>query len=103
LKDIQNNVKVTTELLMVDGGEHGGSWAARIKGVPINEGSNISRRVKSVLLTVVLCTEKPSRSSFIFYAGLEGLGGLDLETDEDENVCDNSFCSLRLLNNTSGH
>jgi hypothetical protein len=42
LKDTENNVKVTTELLMVDGGEHGGSWAARIKGEPINEGSNIS-------------------------------------------------------------
>jgi hypothetical protein len=42
LKDRENNVKVTTELLMVDGGEHGGSWAARIKGEPINEGSNIS-------------------------------------------------------------
>jgi hypothetical protein len=41
LKDRENNVKVTTELLMVDGGEHGGSWAARIKGEPINEGSNI--------------------------------------------------------------
>ncbi|KAI0287922.1 glycoside hydrolase family 63 protein [Russula brevipes] len=66
LKDEQNNVKVTTELLMVDGGEHGGSWAARIKGEPIDE-------------------EKPSRTSFIFYAGLDGMGGLDLETDEDEN------------------
>ena len=42
LNDSQNNVKVTTELLMVDGGEHGGSWAARIKGEPINEGSNTS-------------------------------------------------------------
>ena len=41
LKDTENNVKVTTELLIVDGGEHGGSWAARIKGEPINEGSNI--------------------------------------------------------------
>ena len=41
LNDSQNNVKVTTELLMVDGGEHGGSWAARIKGEPINEGPSI--------------------------------------------------------------
>jgi len=38
LKDSKNNVQVTTELLMVDGGEHGGSWAARIKGKPIIEG-----------------------------------------------------------------
>ena len=38
LKDSNNNVQVTTELLMVDGGENGGSWAARIKGKPIIEG-----------------------------------------------------------------
>ncbi|KAH9057624.1 glycoside hydrolase [Lactarius vividus] len=43
------------------------SWAARIKGEPIFEG-------------------QPSRTSFVFYAGLEGMGGLELETDEDENV-----------------
>jgi mannosyl-oligosaccharide glucosidase len=40
LKDSENNVKVTTELLMVDGGKHGGSWAARIKGEPIVEGND---------------------------------------------------------------
>ena len=40
LKDSENNVKVTTELFMVDGGEHGGNWAARIKGEPIIEGND---------------------------------------------------------------
>ena len=45
-------------------------------------------------LTIALCTEEPSRTSFIFYAGLEGMGGLELETDEDENVHDNSFCLI---------
>jgi hypothetical protein len=30
--------------------------------------------------------EKPSRISTIFYFGLEGFGGLDMETDENENV-----------------
>jgi hypothetical protein len=29
----------------------------------------------------------PTRTSFIFYLGLEGIGGLDMETNEDENVC----------------
>jgi len=29
----------------------------------------------------------PSTISTIFYLGLEGLGGVDLITDEDENVC----------------
>jgi hypothetical protein len=30
---------------------------------------------------------KISRISTVFYMGIEGLGGLDMETDEDENVC----------------
>ena len=28
----------------------------------------------------------PSRTSFIFYFGIEGLGGADMDTDEDEHV-----------------
>lgn len=39
LNDGANNVKVTTEFLKVPGGKHGGSWAARIKGEPINPGT----------------------------------------------------------------
>ena len=48
--------------------------------------------------TIVLCTGKPSRTSFIFYAGLEGMGGLDLETDENENVRSNYLYLFLLLN-----
>ncbi|EPQ58475.1 glycoside hydrolase [Gloeophyllum trabeum ATCC 11539] len=66
LNDKPNNVRVTTELIKVPGGHNGGSWAARIRGEPMNPAH-------------------PCRTSFIFYAGLEGLGGLDMETDEDEN------------------
>ncbi|KAH8108478.1 glycoside hydrolase family 63 protein [Phellopilus nigrolimitatus] len=66
IKDPTNNVIVTTELLKVQGGEHGGSWAARIKGEPLD----------SAFL---------SRTSFIFYFGVDGLGGLEMDTDEDEN------------------
>ncbi|KZT28597.1 glycoside hydrolase family 63 protein [Neolentinus lepideus HHB14362 ss-1] len=66
LNDGPNNVKITTELIKVPGGDNGGSWAARIRGEPMDP-------------------VRPSRTSFIFYAGLEGLGGLDMETDEDEN------------------
>ncbi|KAH9952220.1 glycoside hydrolase [Amylocystis lapponica] len=69
IKDGQNNVVLTTELLKVPGGEHGGSWAARIKGAPINP-------------------ELPSRISTIFYMGMEGFGELDMETEEDENGLD---------------
>ncbi|KAF9228032.1 glycoside hydrolase family 63 protein [Gyrodon lividus] len=66
LEDSPNNVEITTELLKVAGGQHGGSWAARVKGKPLDPAL-------------------PSRISTIFYVGLEGLGGLDLITDEDEN------------------
>ncbi|KAI0933864.1 hypothetical protein AcV5_005895 [Taiwanofungus camphoratus] len=66
IRDGVNNVILTTEFLKVPGGEHGGSWAARIKGKPMNPAL-------------------PSRISAVFYAGIEGLGGLDMETEEDEN------------------
>ncbi|KAG1883181.1 glycoside hydrolase [Suillus subluteus] len=69
LQDSQNNVEITTELLKVPGGSHGGGWVARIKGTPINP-------------------MYPSRISTIFYLGLEGLGGLDMVTDESENGID---------------
>lgn len=38
IKDSLNNVKLTTEFLKVAGGDHGGSWATRIKGEPIDQG-----------------------------------------------------------------
>ncbi|KAI0807266.1 glycoside hydrolase [Fomes fomentarius] len=66
IKDGPNNVKITTEFLKVPGGDYGGSWAARVKGEPINPAL-------------------PSRISPIFYFGLEGLGGIEMETEEDEN------------------
>lgn len=41
IKDSLNNVKLTTEFLKVAGGDHGGSWAARIKGEPIDQGISL--------------------------------------------------------------
>ncbi|KAF9009372.1 glycoside hydrolase family 63 protein [Cyathus striatus] len=69
LKDGENNIKITTEFLKVPGGAHGGSWAARVKGEPLK-------------------SELPSKISTIFYFGLEGLGSLYMETDEDDNGID---------------
>lgn len=66
INDPQNNVRITTEFLKVAGGDNGGSWAARVKGTPLD-------------------ASRPSRISTIFYMGLEGLGGIDMVTDEDEN------------------
>ncbi|THH33902.1 hypothetical protein EUX98_g303 [Antrodiella citrinella] len=66
IEDGRNNVRLSTEFLKVPGGDHGGSWAARIKGEPLS-------------------SEKPSRVSVVFYAGVDGLGGLDMETEENDN------------------
>ncbi|KAH9946321.1 glycoside hydrolase [Epithele typhae] len=66
INDAPNNVKITTEFLKVPGGDFGGSWAARVKGEPLNPAI-------------------PSRVSPIFYIGLEGLGGIDMESEEHEN------------------
>jgi len=41
LKDSQNNVQLTIEWLKVPGGHHGGSWAARVKGVPMKLGEGL--------------------------------------------------------------
>ena len=38
IKDSRNNVKLTTEFLKIPDGHRGGSWAARIKGEPLEEG-----------------------------------------------------------------
>ncbi|KAB5596477.1 Mannosyl-oligosaccharide glucosidase [Ceratobasidium theobromae] len=66
LKDLPNNLELTTEWLKFPGGKHGGSWAARIKGKPLDP-------------------NQVSRNSLIFYVGLEGLGGVNLETEERED------------------
>jgi mannosyl-oligosaccharide glucosidase len=41
IKDGANNVEITTEFLKIPGGRHGGSWAARIKGRPIDQCASI--------------------------------------------------------------
>jgi hypothetical protein len=38
IKDSLNNVQLTTEFLKVPGGDHGGSWAVRVKGETLDIG-----------------------------------------------------------------
>lgn len=38
IEDDTNNVRLTTEFFKVPGGKHGGSWAARVKGEPLDIG-----------------------------------------------------------------
>ncbi|CCA74001.1 related to ER glucosidase I [Serendipita indica DSM 11827] len=66
IKDGKNNVNIKIEWLKVPGGDHGGSWAARIHGTPI-------------------VPAKPLRVSLIYYFGLEGLGSLDWKSDENDD------------------
>ena len=64
IKDTPNNVKLTTEFLKVPGGDFGGSWAARIKGEPINPGArNASNCAYSADVH-----PKPSRHAFRPYS-----------------------------------
>jgi len=35
----------------------------------------------------IINADMPTRISTIFYFGLEGLGSLEMESDESENVC----------------
>ncbi|KAG8685916.1 Processing alpha glucosidase I, partial [Ceratobasidium sp. 394] len=72
LKDPLNNLELKTEWLKIPGGDHGGSWVARISGKPLDN-------------SIV------SRNSLVFYVGLEGLGGVNLETEETEDGYEGSI------------
>lgn len=64
IHDPANQIDITTEFIKVPGGEHGGSWGARIKGTPREDASpNI-------------------RSTVIWYHTLEGLGSLEVDGAE---------------------
>lgn len=65
IHDAQNFIDITTSFVKIPGGDNGGSWAARIKGVPRED-------APAALKTTV-----------IFSAALEGLGELLLEGDPD--------------------
>lgn len=87
IKDSANNVQLTTEFLKVPGGQHGGSWAARIRGEPIDPSTSLRDICRTHGAHYVPSrVDRVSRISTIFYMGLEGVGGLEMETDEDENV-----------------
>jgi mannosyl-oligosaccharide glucosidase len=88
LDDPENNLILTTQWLKVPGGEHGGSWAARIKGHKSDYGMLTVpfRRARLLTRFKICCQGKPLRTSVVFYATIEGLGALDLENDEAPNV-----------------
>ncbi|THC98174.1 hypothetical protein EYZ11_002330 [Aspergillus tanneri] len=62
IHDAGNSLDLTIDFIKVPGGEHGGSWAARVKGVPRDDAP----------------PDQPT--TVIFYAALEGLGNLQVDT-----------------------
>ncbi|KAI5290531.1 Processing alpha glucosidase I [Ascosphaera aggregata] len=63
--DTGNTIDLTIDFVKVPGGQHGGSWGARIKGVPTSDDA----------------ANQPT--TVIFYASIEGLGHLELENEVD--------------------
>ncbi|KAF9433961.1 Processing alpha glucosidase I [Entomortierella beljakovae] len=63
LKDTRNNVEITTEFIKIPGGDHGGSWGARISGKPIREG-------------------EPMDIAAMYYIGVDGVGQLKVDMSD---------------------
>ncbi|PVF95183.1 glycoside hydrolase [Serendipita vermifera] len=66
IKDSNNNLDLKIQWLKVPGGQHGGSWAARIIGKPLRK-------------------DRPLRMSMMYYFGLEGLGSLGWDSKQDDD------------------
>ncbi|KAK1912124.1 hypothetical protein P3342_009723 [Pyrenophora teres f. teres] len=66
IHDPANKIDITTEFIKFPGGEHGGSWGARIKGTPREDaGPNL-------------------RTTVIWYNSLEGMGDLEVADADPE-------------------
>jgi mannosyl-oligosaccharide glucosidase len=65
IHDAGNEIDITTSFVKIPGGQHGGSWGVRVKGVP-RDGA-----------------PKDLKSTVIFYASLEGLGSLEVVNERD--------------------
>lgn len=65
IHDQKNGIEITTHFVKMPGGTHGGSWAARIRGmIPTGGDQNV-------------------KTTLIFSAALEGLGSLQVEEPEE--------------------
>lgn len=98
LVDSKNNYEITTEFLKVAEGEHGGSWAARIKGKPIDP----SESPATIDGPANQRPGKRAQISLVFYAGMEGLGGLEMDTEEAEFVSTRAR-TPRISSHSAGH
>ena len=67
IHDAGNSLDLTIDFIKVPGGQHGGSWAARVKGVPRDDA----------------LPDQPT--TVVFYSALEGFGNLGLHTQSDDS------------------
>ncbi|KAJ9267077.1 CAZyme family GH63 [Paecilomyces variotii] len=65
IHDAGNTIDITIDFIKVPGGTHGGSWAARVKGVPREDAPDAQL------------------TTMVFYTGLEGLGSLEVANEPD--------------------
>lgn len=91
LNDPLNNVQISTEWLKTPGGDNGGSWAARIKGRPLSPSMQhhelcIWSIIANAVTANIVDGLPTPKTSVIFYFGMDGLGSLDLENEEDDDV-----------------
>lgn len=66
IHDAGNSIDITTEFVKIPGGQHGGSWGVRVKGIPREDAP--ARLISTVL----------------FYAGMEGFGSLSVQNEKDD-------------------
>ena len=65
IHDAVNTIDLTTEFVKVPGGEHGGSWGVRVRGVPRED------------------APKHSKTIVAFSFAMAGLGILEVENERD--------------------
>lgn len=65
IHDAGNNIDITIDFVKVPGGQHGGNWGARVKGVPRDD------------------APAEQLTTMVFYTTLEGLGNMGVDTEAD--------------------
>lgn len=68
IHDPSNRIDLTTEFVKVTGGRHGGNWGVRIKGSPRDDAS------------------PDLRTTIVWYAALEGLGSLEVKSQDGDGL-----------------
>ena len=66
IHDAGNSLDIVTEFVKIPGGQNGGSWAVRVKGIPRAD------------------APKKLFSTIVFHAAMEGFGSLSVTNDKDE-------------------